>query len=1119
MVKEGMYVRCPADIESSKDPRVFICAQVIGVDEFAKTVKVKVQDPFNVLQFYDALPMGVIEYRDNELSHCHFFGNSEVVYQGEKHKVITFSQGKDGYFYYFLQNDISKEIVRVCETGISASFNNGQVSPISQLARYELQNPCWYLARTVVLKNINILNNSIFGFNILAGCKIYLLPHQVTTIMRCLQEDPCRFMLADEVGMGKTIEAASVLKIYMHDHCDCSILIVVPKMLKAQWKTELAFKFGINVGVNNGNNWLDLKSIDEIDVTENYDFLVVDEVHRYLKNINNFRILWRLSNRIKNILLLSATPVQQRGKEYLKLLTLLSPKKYSAYNEDSINDLIDKQKNIIQRSFLALDDLADFEEEIENSTDIDPHENEDCIDLFDEIMDELEQICEELQDDKLNEYLEQINFKESDCGEYHIKVILSYICGNYQIESHIIRNRRKLLEASEDTTRLVPKRELITYNYELNTDKNIYENETYDYLGEWIEKISSAENVDTVLIKGLLGSFFSSSWEFCDYLEQIRIIEDIPDEILESARLWRNFEDKIIDNVNDIILDPETYSDYYSTRMMKVVKIINDFPDNKMVIFTNYNETFQAYSTLLYKMFREDQYALFQKDMDPNTIELETLKFQTEDSCRILLCDASGGEGRNFQCADYVVHIDLPWDANMIEQRIGRLDRLERDVDRPVVYSVVVVCEDTFEKSLFHFWSEGLRVFNESLSGMEIIIDDINNEILDAVSCDFSYELDNRIDSIKNKIDEIRVEIRQEQSFDIASAMFNPVNTKIRNLIEYYSANENQLFANSMVDWATLAGFRGMRDQGGDIITYSPNSFSFKSAANSQLIPPNWSDYINIAQNKFITNIQNLYESTKRRDRNDRSIKGTFLRKLAIENDYLHFFAPGDDIFDCIIDNAVNSCKGQSCAFGVLSDIDWRGLIIIMTARPNYNYLIEQGVSLYELSPYRNFLMSDEVIIPISIENEEDHSDQEIIRAYTQIINKGYRQHRTVHLGKRGRTPLYLKDIIGNQSNIHWFRQEYSSENWRKYILREAEEEAYKKATVELKKRSNIREAREEMERLLSSRVANSEYYGISDDGIARMEQSQKVILEAIKRPHLVMESAAFIWMVKSDEY
>lgn len=46
----------------------------------------------------------------------------------------------------------------------------------------------------------------------------------------------------------------------------------------------------------------------------------------------------------------------------------------------------------------------------------------------------------------------------------------------------------------------------------------------------------------------------------------------------------------------------------------------------------------------------------------------------------MLICDRSGGEGRNLQIADYVIHIDLPWNINTIEQRIGRLDRMGRNV-------------------------------------------------------------------------------------------------------------------------------------------------------------------------------------------------------------------------------------------------------------------------------------------------------------------------------------------------------------------------------------------------------------------------------------------------------
>ena len=97
---------------------------------------------------------------------------------------------------------------------------------------YEFQNPAWYLGRSVVSKSMNILENSIYGFKELAGSKIYLLPHQVNTIMRCLLGNPCRYMLADEVGMGKTIEAISIYKIFTMNQSNSRTLIVMPKGVK-----------------------------------------------------------------------------------------------------------------------------------------------------------------------------------------------------------------------------------------------------------------------------------------------------------------------------------------------------------------------------------------------------------------------------------------------------------------------------------------------------------------------------------------------------------------------------------------------------------------------------------------------------------------------------------------------------------------------------------------------------------------------------------------------------------------------------------------------------------------------------------------------------------------------
>ena len=133
-----------------------------------------------------------------------------------------------------------------------------------------------------------------------------------------------------------------------------------------------------------------------------------------------------------------------------------------------------------------------------------------------------------------------------------------------------------------------------------------------------------------------------------------------------------------LDHIKEILNDPDKYEDSYSTRLVVILNaLFDEFYDNKVVLFTNYEETFDVYKKALSTVFPCDEVSFFGSNLSTEEIELNAYRFQTQDECRIMLCDYTGGEGRNFQCADYIIHIDLPWDASMIEQRIGRLDRLE----------------------------------------------------------------------------------------------------------------------------------------------------------------------------------------------------------------------------------------------------------------------------------------------------------------------------------------------------------------------------------------------------------------------------------------------------------
>ena len=253
-LKKDVYVRCPIlDREYLFDPRDFIVGRIVSIDEYAEQLTVCFFDPFGYRAYYDDIPQEH-SYAFSMVNRCELQKGTRIKYKGKAGRIICV-EGKDNDEYsYFVQLDLTKEVLTCSETTLEAPFSEGRVSPVVQLNKYEFQNPSWYVGRSVVNRVNKILDNSILGFKELAGCKIYLMPHQLNTIMRCNQEKNCRYMLADEVGMGKTIEASAVLKLFLLKNSRKSIVIVVPDALKEQWRVELFLKFDIAQGTDVNNN-------------------------------------------------------------------------------------------------------------------------------------------------------------------------------------------------------------------------------------------------------------------------------------------------------------------------------------------------------------------------------------------------------------------------------------------------------------------------------------------------------------------------------------------------------------------------------------------------------------------------------------------------------------------------------------------------------------------------------------------------------------------------------------------------------------------------------------------------------------------------------------------------
>ena len=181
------------------------------------------------------------------------------------------------------------------------------------------------------------------------------LPHQIDTAKKVLGEMRGRAILADEVGLGKTIEAGLIIKEYMIRGLAKKILILVPASLVLQWVRELNQKFGIPaVAQKKTYMWTQcdvvVASMDtakrephrEIVQNMEYDMLVVDEAHK-LKNKKTSNYAFVAGLRKKYCLLLTATPIQNDLNELYNLITLLKPGQLGGHGQFAANFVVDKR--------------------------------------------------------------------------------------------------------------------------------------------------------------------------------------------------------------------------------------------------------------------------------------------------------------------------------------------------------------------------------------------------------------------------------------------------------------------------------------------------------------------------------------------------------------------------------------------------------------------------------------------------------------------------------------------------------------------------------------------------------------------------------------------------------
>lgn len=1072
----GQYVRCPVLFEEkdTKFPRNFILAKIVEFHDLSDSVTVKIYDLCGTKTLYEHIFQkgDTPEFPLQHISRCRGCKGAKVMTPDGRGKILVANPDREeDMFYSYYVTLHNGEIKKYTEDVLEIEYTSCDYSPVEQMVHYEFQNPTWYAQRLRVSENMHLVDNSIYGFDVISGCRVFLMEHQIATIARAFETRPIRYMLADEVGLGKTIEACSIIKIMNSENSGLRVLYIVPRTLLRQWQTELKYKYELHAQDDialisfSGQFIVPLEEFgpNHPALQADWDLLVVDETHRLLSMPERYQSVFSISKRTENVLLLSATPIQDRKEEYLSLLRLLLPTQYEDMPLADFSKLLKAQEKIQRRVNRMMRDLSDFD---------DPDRREKIFDLLDEL-------AEMLDDKYLKRKLPKIDRESADHGLEDIHLCVSYITENYRVQRKVVRNRRCNLGIP------IGKRQLQQLPYApYSNEENYGEINVYNALLQYLSGQCDGESYVKDTVQPLLMAMFSSPWALLREMQRQQIHEQA---LLDLVKLWVEQGEDEIRMANEYL---DEHPDEMKSRLLRAVDYIEQEIDvsrngsGKVVIFTGFAETHEKIMQLL--QIRNLQAVAFRQGMTIDALEDSVYEFQNNPECKIMVCDETGGEGRNFQNADWIIHLDLPWTANAIEQRIGRLDRLGRDAQHMVVHSVVLFAEGTIEAQLFQIWNEGMQLFEESLSGLEIITAELNQAIVEAMADDMQNGLSRALDDIIEITENAKDTVEEEQLYDSGTQIYKPLGLAVNAMLKLYQSGEGNPFQVSMLQWATQTGLVPEKASENDVLTkFSESHFRPHAAMQALLVPPRWK----------------RYKETPMMRRSN-TILGTFDRLTAIKREDLLFFAPGDSVFDSIVGNAVHNGRGRCCAFLTPSSFDYAGFAFTYNIGPNISFLLDHQVPLPLLSQFGVYLPMHQIRVFLPLRQEYAQISEEDLNA---LLNDSYNLRKAVHLGERAERE--------GTSKIEIFMSQNPPEEWSAFV-KHAAKKAQKTAIDKCREESDLITAKKEIVRVVNGYEAEYIYLGKDPDRIEEIKSCYRAVFYALEHPTISLDSVCYMRVV-----
>ena len=559
-----------------------------------------------------------------------------------------------------------------------------------------------YLKGNTAFK-IQSSNNSTISS--LKASRTLFRPYQFKPLLKFLNSDNKRILIADEVGLGKTIEAGHIMLELKARGELRNVLVICPMSLRAKWTTELNEKFGLEFieiedksklihelthhngtvrAVINYDKIRDTSDLHSLIEEKNVKFslIVCDESHK-LRNSNThlYRGAERLLQVSDSVVFMSATPIMIDEYNLFNQLHLLDSDVYD--NPEVFRNNLQLNRPFV-RALSQLNAGVDLKTiGVELSTaDVETYNT----------INEIETIQTFRIDKYFSEYPIYQEIKKQLLSGKDSSAIRAQLQFNLSEMSpmNTIFSRTRKREVTQDWSQAErnPVTEYVHMNgrestlYENAIENYIDEHTTYDEYGR-----EQRGGLGLVTLKRQLAS---SVWACLNE-------NDALDEGIDA---FSEFQDSKFET------------------LLKILKTVFDHGYKKLIVFAIFKKTIKYLNIRLKKAGYKC--VMIYGDSSINKVEV-LQKFQYDDEIQVLLSSEVGSEGLDMQFCNSLVNYDLPWNPMVVEQRIGRIDRFGQESPKVNIYNIVVsesILEEIYSRLLMR-----IGIFRESIGDLEAILD------------------------------------------------------------------------------------------------------------------------------------------------------------------------------------------------------------------------------------------------------------------------------------------------------------------------------------------------------------------------------------------------------------